>query len=341
MMVVIGGSGFFGSHLSEKLCDIDKVRILDIAPPPKELLKRVDFIKGDVRNASTVYDACKGADVVYNVVALVPLSRAGKLFREVNVNGVRNVLEASLKNHVNKVVHISTSAIFGVPKKVPIDEKNGELNPMGEYGRTKLEGEMLCQKYMKRGLKITILRPRAIIGPGRLGVFGILYDWIMKGKNIYIIGPGNNRYQMLSTDDLVEACILAIDKGSNEVFHLGSDKYSTVREELEELVAYAKTGSKVISLNPALIIPILKVLDFLNLSPLVDWHYLGGGKDFIFDTTKAKKILGWTPKYGDTEMLIAGYNWYLEHYEEIKSKVGTTHTQMPRQGILKLISLLS
>lgn len=342
MMLVTGGSGFLGSHLTKKLISLgEKVRILDLREPPKEILEgAADFTWGDIRDFATVYRACVDVDVVYHTVAVLPIAKATRsTYREVNVKGTRNILEASLKRGVSKVVHVSTSAVY-TPKGVPLNE-DSELNPVGKYGRAKLEAEKLCEEFIRRGLDVTILRPRPIIGPGRLGIFGIIFEWIKDGKNVYVIGSGNNQFQMLSVYDLVDACLVTVKKGSGKIFNLGSDKYTTIRENLETLIEHAGTESQVVSINPKLAKFALRALDVFRLSPLVDWHYLTYGEDFIFDTTKAKQVLGWTPMHGDTETLVASYNWYLEHYEKVKSSMGTTHTEVPHQRILSLIKYFS
>jgi len=253
MKLVTGGSGFFGIHLVRKLLDSgEEVRIFDIAEPGiAEIEKSIDFVHRDIRDYSAVYEACSGVDVVYHNVAVLPIARAGRRYWEVNVEGTRNLLEACLKRDIPKVVHISTSAVYyGAPEKMPIDE-NSELHPLGSYGKAKFEAEELCRKYRSLGLNVSIIRPRPIIDPGRLGIFQILFDWLKDGKNIYILGSGNNLFQFTSASDLAEACHLAA-KVPAEDFNVGAEKFSTLRQDLEALAAYAKTGSRVVSLNATL-----------------------------------------------------------------------------------------
>lgn len=342
MKLVTGGSGYFGVNLVNELIKRgDDVRIFDITEPPGDVVgSSVEFFRGDITDFNAVKKACKGVDTVYHTVALVPLSRAGKRFRAVNVDGTKCILEASLKSGVSSFVHISTSAVYGVKPQGLINE-NVPLKPFREYGAAKFEAEEVCFDYMDKGLGVSIIRPRAIIGPGRLGIFAVLFEWLKKGKNLYIIGSGDNKYQMVSAYDLADACILASKKGLGEVFNLGSDEFLTVRRELKELANYAGTGSKIVSINATLVKTVLEIFDFLRISPLVSWQYMSGGEDFVFDTTKAKRILGWKPRHSDTEMLKRAYDWYVEHYDEIKHSVGTTHRQIPKSGILKLIGYFS
>lgn len=341
MNLVTGGSGYFGINLVKRLIEMERqVRVIDLIEPPEEIKSKVEFVCCDVMDCNAVFKACEGVDTVYHTAALVPLSRAGKLFDEVNVGGTRNILEASFRNSVRGLVYISTSAVYGAtPGKEPINE-GCKIKPFGKYGMAKYKAELMCREYMKKGLGVSIIRPRAIIGPGRLGIFAILFEWLREGRNLYILGTGENRYQMISAYDLVEACILASKKGLGEVFNIGSSDFSTVRKELEELARHAGTGSRVVSINPAFAKFVLRVLDWFRLSPIVSWQYTSGGEDFVFDTSKAKDILGWKPRYGDVEMLERSYDWYLKNYDEIRLRKGTTHRSIPSEGLLRLIKYL-
>ena len=84
----------------------------------------------------------------------------------------------------------------GRPERTPCDETCNP-RPVGDYGRSKLEAEAVCRRFMSRGLKVNIIRPRFIVGEGRLGLLTILFDWVSRGKRIYIIGDGQNRFQMI------------------------------------------------------------------------------------------------------------------------------------------------
>lgn len=343
-LLVTGGSGFFGIHLIKALLNKDyAVRNLDIADiDESEIEKSVEFIKSDIRDEGTVNRACSDIDIVFHNAAVLPVSRSKRrIFWDINVDGTRTILESSLKNKVKRVVFISSSAPYGIPKEVPITETT-EFNPLGDYGRSKVEAEKLCNLYREKGLDVVILRPRTIVGTGRLGIFQILYSWIADGKNIYIIGKGNNLFQLLDVSDLVQACLLTIEKHcKNRDFNLGTDVFATVRQDLEALTSYAKTGSAVISVPARVAKTVLRILDKLNLSPFVSWHYLTPDKPFYFDISRAKKILGFQPKYSNFQMLKESYDWYLSHREEVDSKFGITHRKSARQRILRVLRKLS
>jgi nucleoside-diphosphate-sugar epimerase len=338
-IVVTGGSGFFGQHLIKRLLKEKNSWIINFdTNPPCKSQTRVTYIAGDVTKKSQIIDACKGADIVFHTAALVPVSRAGKLFREVNVEGTRNVLEACLKNKVKKVVHISSSSVYGIPSEFPITEET-KTNPLGEYASTKLSADKLCFSYIRRGLNISILRPRTLVGEGRLGILAVMFDLIMMGKRVYLVGSGKNYFQLISPVDLVEACILASKPEVKGLFNVGAEKYNTLREDLGSLVNVAKTRSRIVSCPPRFIRSVLSLLGLLRLSPFVAWHYLTLDKNYAFDISKAKRELGWKPKHSNLDCLKKAYFWYLNNHNQLRE--GTNHSSIPKQRLTKLIRLLS
>lgn len=342
MYLVTGGSGFCGVDIVRLLLKKgQKVRVLDIEPLPKELARdrNVEFLKVDIRNMKKVEEAVKDIDRVIHTIAKVPISKAGKEFWEVNVDGTRNLLEACLKNKVKKIVHISTSAVQFIDKN-PVDEYD-LYNPVGPYAESKLEGELVCKEYICKGLDIDIIRPRTVIGKGRLGIFDIFFEWISEGKNVYLIGKGNNKIQFLDSEDLANCCYLASLKKGPHTFNIGSKSFSSLREDLGYLLKYANTGSEIRSLPVGPTIAILKALDILQLSPLASWHYLTFHKDFYFTNERAKKILKWKPKYGNKEILKIAYDSYLEMKKSPRKNYGTSHRKPLKQGVLRLVKLFS
>jgi nucleoside-diphosphate-sugar epimerase len=343
-ILVTGGSGFFGIYLTKRLlAEGNKIRNADISPAgDADLESSAEYLNADVRDYAAIEAAVRGADVVFHNAAVLPVSRSKrKAFWRVNVYGTRNVLEASLANGVNKVIFISSSAPYGIPEEVPITEKTS-FNPVGDYGRSKIEAERLCVEYRSKGLDTIILRPRTIVDEGRLGIFQILFSWIADNRNIYIIGKGDNLFQLLSASDLADACALCVRGGlKNEDFNIGSGGYGTVREDLENLIRYAGSKSKIVSLRPGLAKGFLRLLDGLNLSPLVSWHYMTPDKPFYFDNAKAANILGFVPKDDNGKMLKRSYDWYKANRKKADSELGVTHRKSARQRILKVLKEFS
>ncbi len=336
--MITGGSGFCGVHLAARLIrDGYRVRILDTATlNMPRLEKSVEFVQADVRDASAAAKACEGIDVIFHMAAILPVSRSGRrTFYDVNVNGTVNILESSLKKKARRAVFISSSAVYGVPKEAPINEST-RFCAVEDYGRSKIEAEKACRAYRKKGLDTVILRPRTILGKGRLGIFHILFNWIAEGDNIYLIGRGDNPIQFLSVGDFTEACALAIGAPCrDEDINIGADSFGTIREDLEGLIDYAGTGSGVVSLPAWPAKAALAVLDKVDLSPLTAWHYLTYDKSFYFDTGKARRALGFGPSYSNLDMLRESYDWYLARKEGVDAKIGVTHRHSAAQRMLR------
>lgn len=338
--LVTGGSGYLGELLVTQLCQRgEAVRILDVVrnddTPPT-----VDVAQGDVRDASLVRRAMQGVDVVYHNVAQVPLAKDREQFWSVNVEGTRNVLEAALKANVRKLVLTSSSAVHGIPPQNPVTEATIP-RPLEAYGRAKLEGERLAAQYVARGLDISIVRPRTILGHGRLGIFAVLFEWVRRGRPLYLLGEGNNRYQFVHADDLVEICLRASQRDGADIFLAGTPKFGTMRQLLEGLVRHAGSTSPVRSLPFRLTQLGMRVTSKLGLSPLGDYHSLMYGRDMWFDIEPTCRKLGFQPKYSNSEMIADSYDWYVAHRDEVLARQGASHHRSPvKLGVLKVLEQL-
>lgn len=341
MSLVTGGGGFVGSHVVEALVARgQRVRVLDIADLElPEVAERVEYVRGDIRDPAVVGRACEGVEVVYHTVALVPLAKAGRAFDEVNVGGTKTLLDAALRARVRKVVHVSSSAVYGIPDELPLTEES-KIRPLGRYGKAKYAAERLYGEYRQRGLRATVIRPRTVVGARRLGIFHMLFDWIARGKRVWLLGRGSNKLQLISARDLAEACILASEYGKDTVYNVGSSEYGALRDDLQALIDHAGTGARLISVPPSVARLLLRILDRVHLSPLVDWHYLTVDKPFYFTLEKARRELGWQPRDSNVDMLKEAYQWFLLNRGNIERRVGTTHRLALEQGVLKVLRWL-
>ena len=190
-------------------------------------------------------------------------------------------------------------------------------------------------------LPLIVIRPRTIIGMGRLGIFQILFEWIRDSRNVYVIGSGNVGFQFVHALDLMDAYMLALDLGKPGIYNVGTDRFGTLREALENLIAHAGTASKVVSLPELPTINTLRLLDWLRLCPLAPWHYLTYHKPFYFDVSPLLE-LGWKPRYSNDEMFRESYDWFLENYDRIAAeKAGSAHRRPVKEMVLSLVRRLS
>ncbi len=338
-ILVTGGAGFLGLHLANKLANQGhQVILLDIATfRTEEYPAGVKFHTGDVRNATLLNQLLEGCDGIVHAAAALPLWKPQEII-STNVDGTNVALEAARERKVKRFVYISSTAVYGVPEKHPIEETD-PLVGVGPYGHSKIDAEKICEKYRGMGQQVTILRPKTFIGTARLGVFQILYDWVHNGNRIPMIGSGDNRYQLLEVEDLVDATLLALTgpaEAANDTFNIGASRFQTVKEDVTALCAYAKSGARVLPTPAGPIKLALRVFEALHLSPLYPWVYATADKDSFVTTEKIEKALGWKAQFSNAEALIRSYQWYLEHYREIDEGVsGVTHRVAWDQGILR------
>lgn len=337
---ITGGAGFLGVHLTRYLLRKGyQVTIIDIAKLDAQDLKgKVTEVNADIRNRKSLEKAVKGSEFVVHAAAALPIQRTKEKIFGVNVNGTKRVLEASKKLGVKRVVFISTTAVYGVPKHLP-EKEDSPLDPIGYYGQSKLEAENLCFEYCKKGLEVTVIRPKSFLGPERLGVFELWFEAIYSSYRVFILGEGNNLYQLLSVYDVTTAIEKALtSKRSCDVFNIGAQEFGTWRQDLGFVVKKYHSKSKITSLPTLPSQAILWVLESLNLSPLSAWHYKTMPIPSYVSIEKAKKELGWKPTQSNRQLLSESYEWYKKNRSKVINKVGKTHRVGWNFKILNLVS---
>ncbi len=342
-IVVTGGAGFLAYHIAQRCVHEDAdATLIDVAPFPEgEYAPQMRLVNADVRDGAALYEHLQGVDVVIHAAAALPLWKTKDIY-SVNAGGTQTVLRVAQELGVPRVVHISSTAVYGVPEKHPLEESD-PVQGVGPYGESKIQAEAMCAIAREAGLCVPVLRPKTFLGSGRLGVFQILYDWVKSGKRIPIIGNGRNRYQLLDVGDLVDAIWRAATgpaDRANATFNVGAARFGTVREDVGALCAYADSGARVFSTPAPVVTTALQVLEAVHLSPLYKWVYGTAAKDSFVSTEKITKALGWQATRSNAEALIASYQWYLDHERELGNATGVTHRVAWSQGALGLFKRL-
>ncbi|HRY30199.1 MAG TPA: NAD(P)-dependent oxidoreductase, partial [Elusimicrobiota bacterium] len=167
--LVTGGGGFLGSHIARRLASGGSaVRLMDIREP-RSPGPGTEFIRASILDRNSVREALRGVDVVHHTASLVPVTKAGGNFFEVNVTGSRILAEEAVRAGVRCFVHMSSTAVFGAPERVPLEE-DSPMRPVEIFGRTKMEGEAVVGDICRRnGVPLIVLRPRTVLGKGRMG----------------------------------------------------------------------------------------------------------------------------------------------------------------------------
>ncbi|MCU0936360.1 MAG: NAD-dependent epimerase/dehydratase family protein [Gammaproteobacteria bacterium] len=338
LFLVTGGAGFLGINLIRHLLARGHaVRSLDVSPFDYPERDRVEITQGDIRDRDAVDRAMSGVDVVFHCAAALPLHREQEIV-SCTVDGTRNVLDSAVRHGVRRVVYVSSTAVYGVPDHHPLREGD-PLIGVGPYGEAKIRAEQLCVEVRQHGLCVPVLRPKTFVGPERLGVFAILYEWAYEGHHFPIIGSGRNRYQLLDVEDLCAACYLCATSPAeiaNDTFNVGAAEFRTLGEDFQAVLDYAGHGKKVIPVPAAPAIGALRLLEALRLSPLYRWVYETASTDSYVSIDRIRDRLGFAPQYSNQDALIRNYRWYVEHRDAIGETTGVTHRVPWRQGVLRL-----
>ena len=340
-VLITGGSGFLGINLVRHLHakGVEEIRVLDIAdfdyPEVKE--PWLKFTKGDVRDPAAVNACVEGCDMVVNTAAALPLYSPEDI-RTTEVDGARNVITACRRSGVPRMIQISSTAVYGVPKRHPIYETD-ELIGVGPYGHAKIEAEKICRDARESGFCVPVIRPKSFIGPERLGVFALFYDWAYTGHGFPMIGSGNNRYQLMDVDDLDHAIWNAMTYPKDVIateFNIGAKEFTTMKEDYQAVLDKAGYGKKIRGMPVGPLVFILRILEKLHLSPLYPWVYETASTDSFVSIEKAERLLGYRPQYSNKQALVRNYEWYVAHVDEFKGKSGVSHRVPWKQGLLSV-----
>ncbi|HEU0081170.1 MAG TPA: phosphatidylglycerophosphatase A, partial [Candidatus Paceibacterota bacterium] len=338
-VAITGGSGFLGTRLAQRLLDEGtSVVVIDVTEPEPSVAARAIFRRADIADREAVAAALTGCGMIYHLAAIVPISKQTKQgFLAINVAGTEHVLEAALQEGA-KVVFCSTSTpLYTKPGKLPVNELTPKT-PGYFYGKSKFAAEEICQRYREKGLAVAIVRPRMIIGPGRLGLLEMLFGWIRDGKPVPLLGSGDNLLQFLDVDDLADL-LCRLGKADGERFstdyNVGAKSFSTVRADIGSVIERAGSPSKIVAV-PRLYRPFLLALNALNVTPFSAFHINTIDQEFYFDTSKAEQNLGWKSVYSNAESLGRSYDWYVANIGTIQTGAG--HNK--RMSAIGLASLL-
>lgn len=293
-ILITGGAGFVGSHLCDKytaeghtvLC-LDNFMSGSISNIRHLICHRnFKLINGDIRDFDLLEKIMRDVDVVFHLAAQVHVDRSviePKLTYEINVVGTQNILESARMHDVKKIIHASTSEVYGSSEYFPMDEKH-PLNAPHPYGASKIAADRLCHAYIQTyGINIAIMRCFNIFGPrqkdiGYGGVISIFTKRVLNNLSPVIYGTGLQTRDYTYIEDTVRAydLILKYDKPIVDPINFGTGKEITILDLANMIIDIC--GKKGI------------------VKPVHVEPRRGEVQRLIADATKAKNILGWVPK---------------------------------------------
>lgn len=341
---ITGISGFLSINLVRFLLqhgynDISGIDLVDFTYPEHD---KITFLQGDIRREADLRNSMKDADIVIHTAAALPLYTPEEIY-STDVAGTRLVLQTAQAYGVKRVIHISSTAVYGVPDHHPLYETDPMIG-VGDYGKAKIQAEQVCHEFREQGLCVPILRPKSFVGPERLGVFAIFYEWASEGKNFPNIGSGNNRYQLLDVEDLctaIHTCMTLDPATVNDTFNIAATEFTTMKGDYQAVLNEAGFGKKIIPLPAGPVVLALRILEALKLSPLYPWIYETASKDSFVSVEKAQKKLAYQPQYSNQQAMIRNYHWYLQNRDRLQAEPGTgvTHRLPWKQKALKWVKV--
>jgi nucleoside-diphosphate-sugar epimerase len=338
--LITGGAGFLGTLLKKSLLKSGhKVISIDLQTDP-HTHPNFTAIQGDIRNKShlTHLATTHHITTIFHLAAQMPHAvKNRREFWATNVTGTQNIAEIAKTHHINQVIFTSTNCLYGKSFTRPIRETDPPT-PTEIYGQSKIAAEKILTRH-KNHFHHIIFRCPPIIDDGRAGNIAILFDFIHENRKLWLVGKGDNRYQLLYARDLITAMLLATNYKKSATFGIGADNIPTFRETYEYLIKKSKSTSRPASLPTIIVRPIMKTANALGLSPLGPYFQAMIDQNFAFDTTNLKKELGWHPTLNNSQMLLKAYTYYTKNKTQIKT--GATNNTKAKMGIIRLLKWLS
>jgi len=216
-VLVTGGNGFVGRHLVDALVERgDEVRVLALPNEDCDALERlgVTVHRGDIGRSDTLREPMDGVDAVVHLAAMMHVWRPLADYRAVNVRGTHNVCRAALDASVARVVHMSSSSVYGMAWNSPVHECFPLAPYPDPYPTSKAEADRLVRRMAAdRGLPAIIVRPDQIFGPGDRLHFGATADRLRARRGI-VVGRGDNAIPLVYVSDAVQGLLLALECGA-------------------------------------------------------------------------------------------------------------------------------
>lgn len=307
-VLITGAGGFIGSHLSERLVKHgDKVRVivrynsrsdwglLEILP--KQKLNEIEIVMGDLRDGDAVRSAAKNIDIIFHLGSLIAIPYSYIHPRETietNIMGTLNILTAARENNVEKVIHVSTSEVYGTARYVPIDEKH-PLQGQSPYSASKIGADMIAESFYRSfKLPVAIARPFNVFGPRQSAraVIPAIISQALSKEHVYL-GSLHPTRDYTYIDDMVEAFIKIAESSSSvgDVINIGSNFEISIGDIAKKVISIIGKDKEVL-VDPKRIRPQKSEVERL-------WC----------DNTKARQLLEWEPKIGFDEGLKMTVAW--------------------------------
>ena len=305
--LITGGAGFIASHLIDRLIDENKIIVFDnlhrnaLKYYPKKDHPNIEFVHGDVLNYSLLEEHMKGIDICIHAAAIAGIYSVGestKKTMQVNLIGVYNALEASVKNKVKKFIDFSTSEVYGPFVFRGKETGSTTLGPIHEkrwvYAVSKLASEFMTHSYgSDSGMEVSSIRPFNVYGPRQIGEGAVqqIIQRALRNENIILYNDGTQIRSWCYVTDFVDGLfrIIESNKVNGEVFNIGNPQASVTNLNLAKTIIKLTNSKSQIEFKP-------------HPGPEVEMR--------IPDIEKAKTLLDYNPEIDLETGLMNTIQWF-------------------------------
>lgn len=321
-VLVTGGNGFVGRHLVQALRDRgDSVRVLALPSEDTSWLERrgIAVYRGDVRTPSTLVEPMRKVQAVFHLAAMMDVWRSLEDYRAVNVTGTMNVCEAAAAADVKRLVHMSSSSIYGMGAGRPVDE-TFPLRPFADpYPQTKADGDRVVQQMIReRRLPAVIIRPDQIFGPADVLHFAQMADRLRAGRGV-VVGSGHNAMPFVYVSDAIDGLLLALDqpKAAGQAYNITNDQpltqlqfLSAIAEEIQAPAPHLHVPFAVLYTAGVVAERAAMMLGSTRRPPVTRLGVAFFGTDNRFAIGKARRELGFVPRVPIRKGIGLSAAWY-------------------------------
>lgn len=312
LVLITGGAGFIGRNLCRFLLARGfAVRVLDTAPFECPELGAVHVMHGDVRDSRRLDQAMLGVSYVIHAAAASATSAAEETF-STNVAGTWSVLQAVLRNRVERCVYLSSAAVYGSQSHHLMCESD-PLHGAGVDAESKIEAEHLCESARLSGVCVSMLRLTSVAGPARRSTLATVYERAFAGKSLPALGFGRKASQTLDIEDTCEAIHLCLTRRRelvNDTFNVGARSFATIRETLQAVLDRAGHGKRVIGMPAGLVMGVVGLLERWLGSARYSWVRETTGQESFVSVRHIGVKLGFQPRYSSAAALARDYGRY-------------------------------
>ena len=340
--LITGGAGFFGTILKQYFLDKGAECVSIDLEPDDFKHQHFTAYQGDINDDELMQKIFSkyNFDAIFHCAALLAhVKKDLKRLWHSNVDGTKNVYKFALDYNIKKIIFISSNCLWAKNFDTPVKETE-QPEPVEIYGKSKLEGEKILLSQPDK-INSIIFRSPTIMDEGRLGLLGILFEFIDENRKLPMVGDGKNHYQFIYAKDLAAAFELALTADYSEIFNIGSDNVKTFNEVYEYVIKKSDSKSRLLHFPRLPMIWAMKICFWLGISPLGPYQYKMIASSFVFDTAKIKQKLGFKPTLTNEEMLLRAYEFYHKNKTEILNRKNVSaHNSVAKMGVIKILKWL-